>query len=352
MASITASHSQRWNERNTSAATRIAGNKNCPMLPSTYHVLGDQAMPAPPRCFGGITVNGRPKTKISATSAGRAASARVECDLMNHLSVAELIHVVERHGYALLFFWVLAEQGALPIPSVPLLVAVGALIRTGSLHAVPAMACCLAGALAADTVWFYFGRTRGKRVLRFICRVSLEPDSCVRQTENAFLRYGLNTLLLAKFVPGLNAVAAPLAGDSGVALPRFLAIDSLGIAIWSGTYIGVGYLFSDQVEEAIGYVQQLGSGVLILLAALLAAWIFWKFIQRRRFLKKLEVARITPEELRDRLEAGEDLFIADLRTALHNDLASVPGAVRFSIEDVEGHMEQIPRDREIILFCS
>src|ERR1035438_561834 len=95
---------------------------------------------------------------------------------MNHLSVAELIRVVERHGYALLFFWVLAEQGALPIPSVPLLVAVGALIRTGSLHAVAAMACCLAGALTADTVWFYFGRTRGKRVLRFICRVSLEPD--------------------------------------------------------------------------------------------------------------------------------------------------------------------------------
>src|ERR1017187_10738612 len=165
---------------------------------------------------------------------------------MNHLSVAELIRVVERHGYALLFFWVLAEQGALPIPSVPLLVAVGALIRTGSLHAVAAMACCLAGALSADTVWFYFGRTRGKRVLRFICRVTLEPDSCVRQTENAFLKYGLNTLLFAKFIPGLNAVAAPLAGDSGGGAVRLLAVDTLGVVIWSATYIGVGYLFSDQ----------------------------------------------------------------------------------------------------------
>jgi membrane protein DedA with SNARE-associated domain len=270
---------------------------------------------------------------------------------MNHLSVAELIRVVERHGYALLFFWVLAEQGALPIPSVPLLVAVGALIRKGSLHGLAAMACCLAGALAADTVWFYFGRTRGKRVLRFLCRISLEPDSCVRQTENAFLKYGLNTLLFAKFVPGLNAVAAPLSGDSGVALAGFLAIDSLGIVIWSGAYIGVGYIFSDQVEEAIGYVQQLGSGVLILLAGLLAAWIFWKFIQRRRFLRKLEVARITPEELRDRLDSGEDLFVVDLRTTLDNDLTPVPGAVRFSIED-EGNIQRIPRDREIILYCS
>ena len=281
-----------------------------------------------------------------------SVSGWVECDQMNHLSVTELIRVVERHGYALLFFWVLAEQGALPIPSVPLLVAVGALIRTGSLHAPAAMACCLAGALAADTVWFYFGRTRGKRVLRFICRVSLEPDSCVRQTEHAFLKYGLNTLLFAKFVPGLNAVAAPLAGDSGVALARFLAIDTLGIVTWSGAYIGVGYIFSDQVEEALGYVQQLGPGVLILLAGLLAAWIFWKFIQRRRFLKKLEVARITPEELRDRMDSGEDLYVVDLRTAPDKDSPPVPGAIRFSLEDVASNMQQIPRDREIILYCS
>jgi membrane protein DedA with SNARE-associated domain len=152
-----------------------------------------------------------------------------EFDQMSHLSIKELIHLVERHGYALLFFWVLAEQGALPIPSVPLLLAVGALIRTGSMHAPAAMACCLAAALAADLVWFGFGRTRGKSVLRFICRVSLEPDSCVRQTENAFVKYGLKTLLFAKFVPGLNAVAAPMAGNSGVGAARFLAVDSLGI---------------------------------------------------------------------------------------------------------------------------
>ena len=271
---------------------------------------------------------------------------------MHHLTVTELMRVVERHGYALLFFWVLAEQGALPIPSVPLLVAVGALIRTGSLAAAAAMACCLAGALAADTVWFYFGRTRGKRVLRFICRVSLEPDSCVRQTENAFLKHGLNTLLFAKFVPGLNAVAAPLAGDSGVALARFLAIDTLGIALWSGAYIGVGYIFSDQVEEALGYVQQLGSGVLILLAGLFAAWIFWKFIQRRRFLKNLDGARITPEELRDRMDSGEDLYVVDLRTALDHDSPSVPGAVRFSLDEIASSAMRIPRDREIILYCS
>jgi membrane protein DedA with SNARE-associated domain len=141
--------------------------------------------------------------------------------------VTQAIHFVEHYGYALLFLWVLAEQGALPIPSVPLLVAVGALVRTGRLHAVTAITCCVAGALVADSVWFFFGRRCGKRVLRFLCRVSIEPDSCVRRTENAFLKYGLNTLLIAKFIPGLNAVAAPLAGDSGVGVIRFLALDSL-----------------------------------------------------------------------------------------------------------------------------
>jgi membrane protein DedA with SNARE-associated domain len=271
---------------------------------------------------------------------------------MNHLSITELIHVVERHGYALLFCWVLAEQGALPIPSLPLLVAVGALIRTGSLHAGAAMACCLAGALAADIVWFHFGRTRGRRVLRFICRVSLEPDSCVRQTENAFLKHGLNTLLIAKFVPGLNAVAAPLTGDSRVGIIRFLVFDSLGIVMWSGAYFSIGYLFSDQVEKALGYAQQLGSGVLILLVGLFAAWILLKYLQRRRFLKKLGVARITPEELRVRMDAGEDLYIVDLRATLDNDSPSVPGAIRLSTEDLTSNSKQIPRDREIILYCS
>jgi len=271
---------------------------------------------------------------------------------MSHSGITETIQFVERHGYALLFFWVLAEQGALPIPSLPLLVAAGALVRTGRMHGPAAIACCIAGALIADSVWFFFGRRRGKRVLRFLCRLSLSPDSCVRTTENAFHKYGLKTLLIAKFIPGLNAVAAPLAGDSGIGMAPFLAVDALGVAIWSATYLGVGYLFADQLELALTYVEQLGSGLGILVAGLFAAWILWKLIQRRRFLKQLDVARITPEELRGRIDAGEDLYIVDLRSGLETDSSSVPGAFRFSAEDLTAGSQQIPRDREIILFCS
>jgi membrane protein DedA with SNARE-associated domain len=271
---------------------------------------------------------------------------------MSPIEVARAIHFIERHGYALLFFWVLAEQGAIPIPSIPLLVAAGTLVRTGRLSAAGAIACCVAGALIADSVWFQLGRRRGKGVLRFLCRVSLEPDSCVRRTENAFLKYGLKTLFIAKFIPGLNAVAAPLAGNSGTSVVRFLALDAVGVAIWSAAYMGVGYLFSDQLELALGYVQQFGTGLVILVTGLCAAWIGWKFFQRRRFLNQLEVARITPEELLGRMDAGEDLYIVDLRSSLEKDASPVPGAIRLSVEELTANSERIPRDREIILFCS
>lgn len=269
-----------------------------------------------------------------------------------HIDIENTIHFVERHGYALLFVWVLAEQGALPIPSVPLLVAAGTLARTGRLNAAAAIASCLAGAMLADSVWFYFGRRRGKRVLRFLCRVSISPDSCVGATERAFLRYGLKTLLVAKFIPGLNAVAAPLAGDSGVGIVRFLVVDSIGILVWSGAYVGVGYVFAGQLEEAITYIERLGSGLVILVVGLFAGWIIGKLIQRHRFLKQIDIARITPEELRHRIDAGENLYIVDLRSRLETESSSVPGAIRFSAEELTAQSNQIPRDREVILFCS
>jgi Rhodanese-like domain len=150
----------------------------------------------------------------------------------------------------------------------------------------------------------------------------------------------------------LNAVAAPLAGDSGVGVVRFLVLDAAGVVIWSSTYIGLGYLFSDQLEMVLASVQRMGSGLSILVAGMFAAWIVWKFVQRRRFLKQLEGARISPEELRERIDAGEDLYIVDLRSGLDNDVSSIPGAIRLKAEELHANSRQIPRDREIILFCS
>src|SRR5258708_6670205 len=271
--------------------------------------------------------------------------------MFDHVAISHTIAFVERHGYALLCMWVLAEQSAIPVPSIPLLLAAGALIRTGRLHALLATTCCVVAALIADTIWFQLGRRRGGRVLRLLCRVSLEPDSCVRQTENAFLKYGMSSLLVSKFISGLNAVAAPLAGNSKAPYWRFLLYDGAGASIWSLTYLTAGYLFSEELETMVAYASRMGSG-LLLVVALFALWIGRKFIQRRRFLRQLDVARITPEELRDRLNAGEDLFIVDLRSRMSASPNLIPGATSISPEDLAARSQEIPRDRDIILYCS
>ncbi len=272
--------------------------------------------------------------------------------MFDHLTISHTIAFVEKHGYTLLFLWVLAEQSGVPLPSAPLLLVAGALIRAGRLNALLAILCCVVAALIADTIWFHLGRRRGRRVLRLLCRVSIEPDSCVKQTENAFLKYGMRSLLVAKFIPGLNAVAAPLAGNSKEPYWRFVLYDGAGASIWSVSFLALGYIFSEQLEMALAYASRMGSGLLVLVPGLFALWIGWKLIQRRRLIKALDVARITPEELRDRLNAGEELFIVDLRSRLSADANLIPGAIRISLEDFPARSQEIPRDREIILFCS
>jgi membrane protein DedA with SNARE-associated domain len=171
------------------------------------------------------------------------------------------------------------------------LLAAGALIRTGRLLALLALALCVMAALMADTVWFQLGRQRGRRVLRFLCRISLEPYSCVRQTENAFVKYGMKSLLFSKFIPGLNAIAAPLADSSAEPYGRFLLYDATGAFIWSGSYLALGYLFSEQLETIFVYASRMGSGLLLLVAALFLIWIGRKVLQRRWFVRQFHVTR-------------------------------------------------------------
>ena len=269
----------------------------------------------------------------------------------SHFTIGQTFSFVENHGYALLFLWVLTEQSAIPLPSVPLLLAAGALIRAGKLSALPAIACCVVPALIADTIWFQLGKRRGRRILRLLCRVSLEPDSCVRQTENAFAKYGMRSLLVSKFVPGLNAVAAPLAANSNARFGLFLLYDAAGTILWSGAYFLLGYIFSTQLELIVGYASTMGSGLLLLVVALFALWIGQKYLQRRMFLQKLRGDRITAEELRERLAAGEDLVIVDLR-GRPSGASVIPGAIQLSPDELNTRHGELPRDRDLILFCS
>lgn len=266
----------------------------------------------------------------------------------------ETFQFLIRHGYSVLFVWVLAEQLGLPLPSTPLLLAAGALAGAGEMNLTLAIALAVLASLLGDVSWYEFGRRRGGRVLNLLCRISLEPDSCVRKTEGAFVRHGARSLLIAKFVPGLNTMAPPLAGIIGMRLWRFLIFDALGGLLYIGTFVGLGFVFSNQLEQVAARVASLGFSVLVILAGGLAAYITWKYIQRRLFIRSLRIARITPEELRRKIEAGEEVVVVDLRGSLDFEAAprTIPGAIRLAPEKVEEGHTQIPRDREIVLFCT
>jgi len=266
----------------------------------------------------------------------------------------EMLQFVVRHGYLLVFAWVFLEQAGLPIPSAPLLLAAGALSGTHQMNLGLAIAFAVCAAVASDSMWYELGRRKGVRVLQLLCRISLEPDSCVRRTQVRFGKSGARVLLIAKFIPGLNAMSSPLAGIIRMGMRRFILYDALGALIWSGTFMTAGYLFSGQLERVAARAAYLGEWVLVLVLAAFAGYIGWKYYNRHRFLRKLRIARITPEELKGKIDAGEDVIIVDLRHALDFDAQpdTIPGALHMDAAELEEAHEVIPRDREIILFCA
>ena len=266
----------------------------------------------------------------------------------------DALQFVLRHENSLLFGVVFAEQIGLPLPAIPVLLAAGALAGAGQAAVAAVIGTVIVASLLADLLWYSLGRLRGIRVLKFLCRISLEPDSCVRRTEDVFARHGAPSLLVAKFIPGLNTAAPPLAGIFGMSLPRFLLYDSLGAAIWAGLGVGLGYLFSNQLEMVAGYALELGGWLTVVLLGGLLLYVAWKYVQRHRCLRQLRVARISPKELKQMLDAGHRVMIVDLRQPLDAKAApyGIPGAVRLTLEEVEDRHQEVPRDRDIVLYCS
>jgi len=267
------------------------------------------------------------------------------------LSLEQAADFLIRHGYAVLFGWVLLEQMGLPIPAAPLLIAAGALARAGKMNLTFALALALIAVILADLFWYSLGRYRGGRILKLLCRISLEPDSCVRRTENLFVRHGVHSLLVAKFVPGLNTAAPSLAGIFRMPVRRFMIFDFLGALLWVVSVTSLGLIFSDQLKQ----IALRWSGWLVaVLAGSLAAYVLWKFIQRRRFIRRLRIARITPKELMDKLRAGETISIVDLRQPMDIEAfpQMIPGALRIAMEEIEERHAEIPRDRDVVLYCS
>lgn len=266
----------------------------------------------------------------------------------------ETTQFLVQHGLPLVFVAVFVEQIGLPVPAVPWLLAAGALAAGGKLNLTLGIAAPAAACLVADAVWFYLGRRRGIQVLGFLCRISLEPDSCVRRTGNIFTRYGWRGVVVSKFVPGMNTVTPPLAGMIGVRARWFFTFDALGSLLYCGAFLLLGYFFSDQITQIGVVIAHIGGSALALLLAFLAAYIGFKYWQRQRLLHELRMARITAAELSQKLETGEKVLILDVRSPveLKLDPSVIRGAIHLGLNDLAQRQHEFPHDRDIIIYCS
>jgi membrane protein DedA with SNARE-associated domain len=268
--------------------------------------------------------------------------------------VESLAVFIRTYGYPALFGGMVLEQFVPPLPGEPLLLGAGALAGTGYFRLWLAAALALAGTVVGDLVWYEIGRRGGRQVLKRLCRISIEPDTCVRRGEDTFAHRGASALLIAKFLPGLNSIGQPLAGALGMPRQRFVIFDVLGAVLWVGLYIGLGYALHDQLAEAAIFADRFGAWAIAIVAAVFGFYMGIKVTRRQLFLRQFRIARISPEELEAKLIAHEPVFIVDLRHEIdvQAEPVMIQGAVHLAPVALEQSHAAIPRDREVVLYCS
>ena len=272
---------------------------------------------------------------------------------MNRLPMNPHVQDILRHGYLWLFLAALLERIGLPLLVTPLVIAAGAVAGLGDLSLLGIILVTVLASEIGDLIWYELGRNRGPSVLRLLCKISLEPDSCVRRSEDAFARHMTTSLISSKFVPGVGRLAGPVAGMSGMARDQFLLLNGLGSLLWALVFALVGYIPARKLpidvllEEAAGWF-------LVLLVVALAANVIWKYVQRQRFIRSLRISRMTVDELKAAIDRGERPFVVDLRHKLEFlvNPRTVSSAVRISPDELSLRHAEIPRDREVVLYCT
>lgn len=265
-----------------------------------------------------------------------------------------LVDYLVAHGHTLVFVWVLAAQAGVPVPQSPLLLAAGALAGAGQLSLALLLLLTVVASVVSDLAWYVAGRHYGVRVLALLCRVSLEPDTCVRRTQLAFAARGGLTVAMAKFVPGLATAAPPLAGVGGMGLLRFLWIDTVGAVVWAAAFLLVGYAFGDRLDDLASGLETAGSWLLVAFATVVVGWILWRWLRRHAFVRRLATTRITPEEVARLQQGTVPPFVVDLRHAsdYEADPDALPGALWLDADEVATRHAEIPRDRDVVLYCT
>lgn len=266
----------------------------------------------------------------------------------------ELRALLAQHGLTLVFLNVLAAQLGLPLPALPMLVLAGTLLADGTIHLLPLTLVVITGSLLGDTPWYFAGKRYGYRVLRTVCRISMEPDSCVKQTENIFTRWGPASLLVAKYIPGFATVAPPLAGTMHVRLPRFLAYSAVAAALWAAAPVLGGFFFRREIESLLDWIETMGAGALSVVALLVLVYIAFKAAQRYLLIRFLRMIRIRVDDLKIMLDSDSKPLILDARSALAREAEprTIPGAIVVDLSAMERVIDAVPPDRDVVVYCS
>jgi membrane protein DedA with SNARE-associated domain/rhodanese-related sulfurtransferase len=266
----------------------------------------------------------------------------------------EVILGLTQYALGIVALNVLLNQIGLPVPVIPTLVLAGALGANGQLPLAAIFLAAVLACLMADCGWYWVGQKYGIRVLKTLCRISLEPDSCVAQTQSQFDRWGVNSLVIAKFVPGLATIAPPLAGAMRIGWLRFIVLSSLAATLWVGAALSAGMLFKTQIARLLIRVDRIGSMAFGVALVLLGAYVGYKWWERRRFYTMLRMARISVAELNRLIQEGSEPLIIDVRSPSARALEPrwIPGALHISLPDVDPHLKELPKDRDIILYCT
>jgi membrane protein DedA with SNARE-associated domain/rhodanese-related sulfurtransferase len=249
---------------------------------------------------------------------------------------------------------VLVQQLGAPIPATPVLMLAGAHAAADPLYGVYALGLAMVASALGSLPWFWAGKRYGFRVLKLVCRISLSPDSCVRQTENLFQRYGAAALVVAKFVPGLARVGPPLAGTFRFGAPAFLLFYGAGNALWAGTGLLAGLVLHDEIAWLMDWLAIYSGHGLLIILGIVALYIAYRWLARRRFLNSLRASRVGVAELKSMIERGEDPIVLDVRSRTHRQLdpRMIPGARAVDLDDLDSALPQIPSGRDVVVYCA
>jgi membrane protein DedA with SNARE-associated domain/rhodanese-related sulfurtransferase len=262
------------------------------------------------------------------------------------------IDLILRYGLGFAFVGVLATQIGLPVPSFPILIVTAALSARADYNVAQVVAIAVVACLLADFTWYRAGARFGRRVLAAMCRISLSPETCVRQTEAIYEKWGAPSLLVAKFIPGFGAVATAMAGVVGVKRWAFVSFDAIGATLWAGTAATLGWIFRDAVDDALRVIESAGRVGLVAIAIAFAIYLAFKFVQRQRLVRHLRMGRVSIDELQAMLKGETPPLVVDVRSAESRKSGVIPGAIGVEMHGSDEDLRGLPASEEVIIYCA